>query len=104
MWKVRLWDVASGKELRCVQFAESIFVASTRTATSQRQHVLTAKGCTLLISNLDVPPDTEVSNGAAIVEQGSAPVACFRSILPPPSITPPPMHPAVCAVGTGGAS
>jgi len=100
VWKVRLWDVASGKELQCVQFSESIFVASTRTATSQRQHVLTAKGCTLLISNLEVLPDTEVGNGAAIVEQGSEPVACFRA---PQTITSAGSHgPTICVGGEGG--
>ena len=88
--KVRVWDIASGQEVR--RFAGSKFALVSGPVANQR--LLTASGDTLRITDL-LPLE-----GAEDMEDGAAPVACFKAPL---SISCVQCHGAtICVGGEGG--
>ena len=70
---MRFWDIASGKEVR--QVADSEFAFGEGAAWTElitNRHFLKAIGRTLVITELP-------HGGAGAIEDGSAPVACFKA-------------------------
>ena len=75
----RFWNVASGKEVRQVAGSDFAFVEGPDAEHKTHQHLLTASGDMLLITEL-LPLEGPQKDAAAM------PVACFKAPLPITSV------------------
>ena len=90
--QVRFWDIASGKEVRQVAASEFAFVEGPDATHKTHQHLLTASGDMLLITEL-LPLEGPQKDAAAM------PVACFKAPQPISSVR---CHGAAIFVGCRG--
>ena len=90
--QVRFWDVASGKEVRQVAGSEFAFVEGPAAKHKTNQHLLTARGDMLLITEL-LPHEGPQKDAAAM------PVACFKAPQPITSVR---CHGAAIFAGCSG--